>query len=910
MDRRPWLKKIGLAVLIAEISYVVLLNLALQLPLSQSLINQIKPDKFHISWESAWTWYPFRLHVENASANGQSRSQQWEFSVRTLSASIDILPLIFKRVWINDVVASDIKYLQRPRLNPDKDYSELVAFYPPISGREVTAAITTPKKKKRAWHVDIEGIRVEGDLGYWIHQFKGKAKGIIEADLNIVSRGGLFSLTIPNIDLELDSHYINETQEMFRHGVISGQLGLAPYVPRENKGIKMLQHALLDADINIYVNSLAFINLFTRNFNGMKIDGTGLLDGRLHMEGGSVLDGTDFSIDADNLQVGLLSHSIEGDGAIRMVMGPETGHLLDMDIQFNDLLVSQEGNKEPLLTGQGLELSVMAGGDLFDAENDEKTKSLSLNIEGLMVPDLASFQRYLPEKWPFRLYGGDGSLRGSVSVSTNAANVDLYISSDAADMGTDQYRFTSNLDAGLRISNPALRTSPTLIHGTYIKLTGASLKRDAEDKTNAWHASFMIEDGFYSMFKSSDKSGKQDTIDLFKMLGQMDAGKVLGDSNGSFKIKSSVSSLAWIGVLLDESYHSSTSGSGAINGIVNIESGMPTTGTDIKVVSDALTLSILDYEASGDGKAAFQVVEGGDKPDWLVQLDLTDGNLKRKGESEAQIRDVDLILRAHIEDMSLENKNRHFELQFKIPTAHVVDMSIFNNYFPPDSPLRLTGGSADLKVDILLKHDDADGYLRLKADGMEAQIDEQSIRADFNADITLVDGVPAEMFFDISGSELRLDNVRVVGDNESFNEENWATVLTLTKAETTWTDPLSLKAEATLSMTDSRPLVAMFGNQKDRPEWVTNMLITEDVEGKVDLDIANGQIIIPYAFVHSVNIDFGAKGVIDENLRNGIVYARYKKLHVVVEIADGKKKIDLFRARSKFDEYRVPVGNR
>jgi len=264
------------------------------------------------------------------------------------------------------------------------------------------------------------------------------------------------------------------------------------------------------------------------------------------------------------------------------------------------------------------------------------------------------------------------------------------------------------------------------------------------------------------------------------------------------------------------------------------------------------------------------------------------------------------MLRAHIEDMSFAEKSRKFELEFRIPSAHVVDMSVFNSYFPPDSPIRISEGTADLTVDILLKHDDADGYVRLKADGMKAMIDEQSISADFSSNITLVGGVPAEMNFDISGSELRLDNVRVIGENESFNEKSWAAVLTLTKADTTWSEPLLLKAEADLSMTDSRPIVAMLGNQKERPKWVTNMLIVEDIEGRVELEAANNQIIIPYAFIDSDNIDFGAKGVIDETLHNGVVYARYKKLDLVVKISDGKKNIDLIRAKKKFDEYRPP----
>jgi hypothetical protein len=641
----------------------------------------------------------------------------------------------------------------------------------------------------------------------------------------------------------------------------------------------------------------------------LKIDGTGQLDGRLHMEEGKVLDGTDLSIDADNLHINLLSHYIEGDGAIRIEVSPETDNLLDLDIGFNDLLLTHDGDSEPLLTGQGLGLNARAGGDLFHDELViDEAKTLSLEIEGLSVPDLALFQRYLPDKWPFRLNGGSGNLHGSVSLSANAANVDMQITSEAADLGLDEYQFNTNLDVALKINNPALRTSPTYLSGSYIKLAGANLARDDEVDTKPWHASFTITKGNYSIFDPGEKANKEDTVDLFKMLGQSDAKQLLGDSRGSLEIESSVSSLAWIGVLMDENYHSSTSGSGTINGIINIEAGLPADGTNVEVLSDAMVLSILDYKATGDGKVVFQVEEGGESADWIVQVDLIDGDLKRVGESTAQIHDVNLMLKARIEDMSFEKKKRQFELEFKIPRARVRDMSVFNHYFPPDSPIQFTSGTADLTADILLKHDDADGTLRLNADGLEILIDDQSINADFSANMTLVGGLPGEMFFDISGSELILDNVRVKGENESFEQKNWAAKLVLTQAETTWSEPLFLEAKAKLSMTDSRPIVAMFGNRKDRPGWLKDMLIVEDIEATVELDVADGKIIIPYAFMDSDNIDFGAKGVIDETLHNGVIYARYKKLDAVVKISEGKKNVDVIRAKGKFDEYRPP-GN-
>jgi hypothetical protein len=91
-------------------------------------------------------------------------------------------------------------------------------------------------------------------------------------------------------------------------------------------------------------------------------------------------------------------------------------------------------------------------------------------------------------------------------------------------------------------------------------------------------------------------------------------------------------------------------------------------------------------------------------------------------------------------------------------------MSIFSSYLPPDSPFQFTNGSASLSADILLQREDADGWLRLESNGLEMRTDDQSVRGDLTANIKLVGGVPAEMMFDISGSELRLDNVQVIGE--------------------------------------------------------------------------------------------------------------------------------------------------
>ena len=542
---------------------------------------------------------------------------------------------------------SDADYYQRPRLKTEKDYTELLPFYPTIGDREVSNAVTTPKKKKRAWHVEIDDIKLDGQFAYWIHQFKGQATGTLSADLNVVSRGGLLSLSVPDINLELDPHSI-KSRELFHRGLVSGEMGLAPFVPRDNKGIKFLRFLLVDADVNINANDLSFIDLYTQKFKDMSINGTGLIDGHLSMEAGKVLQGTDLSIDAGDLDVNLFSHRITGDGAIKIGVRPDPGDELDLGVRFNNMVILQSGATAPLVTGEGLIMNA--------------TATNQLRVEGSMVNATAT--------------------------------------------------------------NQLLRTEG-------------------------------------------------------------------------------------------------------------------------------------DTEAAGP----------------------TD----------------------------LSERKKKVRLELIIPTARVSDMSVFNHYLPADSPVLFTSGNADLTADIMLKHDDAEGFVRLKASQMEALVDTQLIRTDFSADISLVDGKLGERFFDISGSEFRLDNVEVMGQNEEFNQKDWDALLVLTQAQTVLVDPIQLKTQATLSMTDSRPIVATLGNQKGTPKWAKKMLTVEDINGTVEMQVADRQLSIPNAFLSSDNIEFGAKGVFAGEKRDAVIYARYKKLDILVKISNNKKNIDLTRTRRKFDDYHPPT---
>lgn len=109
--------------------------------------------------------------------------------------------------------------------------------------------------------------------------------------------------------------------------------------------------------------------------------------------------------------------------------------------------------------------------------------------------------------------------------------------------------------------------------------------------------------------------------------------------------------------------------------------------------------------------------------------------------------------------------------------------------------------------------------------------------------------------------------------------------------------------EGKIRMHDTRPIVALLANQRGKYGWIEKLLTVEDIEGEAKLNIASGEVSIPYAFAGSDKIDVGAKGLMNAESREGIFLARYRKLTGILKVKDGERNFDIIGARKKFDAY-------
>lgn len=614
-----WLKRLVLIAVILEVVYLAVINLALNIPHTQTLINKIKPDKFAVSWDSAWSAYPFRVNAKGIASNGQTRSQQWQVDAPAASASISLVALFFRSVNIHDLLVTDLAYMQRPRPKPDKDYAAIHQFFPVIKSRKPEdPADLTPFKRGKGWKINLLAIQGKGTHRFWIYQLQGILNGRLQTELSYQTRGGPLSLQNGMANVSIESLVINGDQQISEKGFIKGAVGFSSFVPSQTKGMKSLTFLNVDTDFDIETESLAFLNFYLSRFKGLRVDGAGKSSGHLRLEEGNLLPGSNLAVAARELSLDLLLHRAEGVGTVNINVDPDQSEDTNVNIAFQTLNAFPPDSREQLFSGHGVTFSGRGGAAIIPLE------------------------------------------------------------------------------------------------------------------------------------------GKKPWAKLFSVI---------------------------------------------------------------------------------------------------------------------------------------------------IPSAAVRNMSVYNRYIPARSPFQLVSGEAELTADIRLKPESATGFAKLQTKGLRSRIDEQEISGELTLDIHIAGGIPREMQFDVSGSSLLLDKVRVAGEHENFEQPGWQGRLDLENGQAVLKKKPRVQLKASVEISDTRPLVAILSNQRGKYGWIEKTLTLENVRGVAHAVLDRDQILIPFAFAGSGDIDFGAKGIINKQTRNGMFYVRYKKMKGVLKTRNKKRNFDVIKARKKFDEY-------
>jgi hypothetical protein len=836
-----------------------------------------------------------RVELRGVAADGETATEQWQLDAARAAASLSLLPLLKGEIRVHDLDLVDIDLRLRPPPTSEQEQAAISSYFPVIRNRD-PAALAEPKQDSGTLALRIDDIHVRGRHAFWVSHLRGTLPGELRGSFSLDSQAGRVGLAGGALDVILESLQIADVQHMTDQASIRGRIEVPPFVISEATGIAALTVPELDAQIDLPVQDLRFLTLLTGDLGAIELNGKGRLRGRVNYSHGELLGGSELTVEAHELAMGLARYLFSGDGTVELRVDPEDPDQADLLVRFDAvqaaLLAEQAGGAAdradaralPLFSGHGLAALLHAKTRDGAPEAD---LGLTLTIPAMEVPDLAVYSRLLPEKWDLQIVGGTGTVKGRMQVDpdllTLELELELDLDSDRAEVRSRNRHATTDL----RLQ---LRTTLGGSDGTILDLSGTSLRIDDTEVATVepsesgpeseqrhaqpWKAELKLNEGALTLPMQASQPGAHRIPAVAKALAEQGFGALLATASGRLSATLTVSQLDWIAQLLNRPLNLGLSGAGEIDAEIWLADGWPAQGTTLTMPSEELAFGLLEHRVDGRGQASLKIEKGGKRPELRLTVGLKDAVLHRRGEAEPSIGEVRLDAEILVADPFADQPGTA-DVALKLHSARVRDMSSYNAYLPAHLPFSLVSGEASLVGDLKLGPDTAIGALLLVADDVHIALDETELSGDLRIDLLIRDGSALDMRFDITGSAIAVDAFRVTGRTASAGASDWHAQLQLEDTEVSWQKPMELDMTAGITIKDTRPFVALLDNAREEHGWIDNILTAENLGGHIRLAIDGDSAVIEDAMVNAAQIGVHAKGQSDASGREAMLLVRW-----------------------------------
>ncbi|MDR5900978.1 hypothetical protein [Halomonas icarae] len=486
-------------------------------------------------------------------------------------------------------------------------------------------------------------------------------------------------------------------------------------------------------------------------------------------------------------------------------------------------------------------------------------------------PDVAVLDGYLPSSSPLRLHGGRASSDGRLLFAGERAQGRVTLSGDAIEGRLLQEAFNGELDLTLELRDLHPASQRLDLSGS--RLTVKASTNGAEPvQTQLVARQARLQGGLD--WPGSDTPARP--------------------LSGTLRLDGLLDRLDFINAFLPAEHGVTIQGGGRLSTDLRFADGDIVAGSELRLHSDRLATRFLHYEAFGDGSLILTTTDPGAE----LHLSMPRFGLRRQGDAGALIEGR--LLEIHSQARHLAMSQGLSELNTRIEIPHLVapDLAAFNDYLPPGSTLELLAGQARLALQLQLEGMRAQGRLELHAPEARLAVHKQTLDGTLHLDTRLTDGHLDTLDFDISGSRLNLDGVRLADAAGNLSRGWWAR-LTLPEGRLRWETPLVLDARLELAMRDSGLLVNLLVDAARERRWLRKRLTLGEVQGETRVILADNSVRLENLDVRGgESLELLANLALRDSRLVGRAFARYGPLRLGIDIDDGRRRWQLRNARA------------
>ena len=351
---------------------------------------------------------------------------------------------------------------------------------------------------------------------------------------------------------------------------------------------------------------------------------------------------------------------------------------------------------------------------------------------------------------------------------------------------------------------------------------------------------------------------------------------------------------------------------GQVDGLVHIEQGVLALGTKIDFSSEGGWVDIVDWRATGLLALQSKVEQADDGVSTKVALALTDVALTEREGTEPLLAGADLELKADAGALDISGGVQGLastleSISLDLKNAHVADITRFP--IPAVEDFTLDSGEVLVETHAVLTRDNGgEASIDIHGQGIDASYGEVAIKGDLSLDLNVTADDVRDRWFDFTDSGLKIDRVTI--EDGKKTDRNWYFHLDMTEGWLQLKDPGEIVCSAEIKMKDTRPLIALLGQEKKIFNKLKGILNFKDLEGEADIEIAAKSMEIENFDLDSEGLKLRANLQIRDKKSSGILYTKFHGIPIALDLRREKKDLILRRPLQWYEAQTVAWAGR
>ena len=339
-----WGKRLAIALATFFVLFMIASNVILRTRLFRDWMA-FDPESMTMEYDSAYSWFPGRVHVENLRIRGSDSHVQWYVTIAHADTFMNPFAFARRRFSASHAHADGVTFRLRSRFLPDEMTPELLASLPKIPGfADPPFAMPVPPDPADPdyvlWSVDLEDVTARNVTDVWID--------VLHETGNVTAHGrwlfrplreldfGPSTLDVPQADVKMND------RELAENVVGTAELRIFSYDVRRPKGFDLLRQFSGDAKLS-WRTPLAesFAELVEDTMDVRH--GDVAVRGELRLERGVLASGTRVHADVEDLDAKLLEDVLGMKCSARSEIVVDDSGLFSAAIESGDLQVEKQG---------------------------------------------------------------------------------------------------------------------------------------------------------------------------------------------------------------------------------------------------------------------------------------------------------------------------------------------------------------------------------------------------------------------------------------------------------------------------------------------------------------------------------------------------------------------------------------